>query len=105
FAEAYGYSTPKGGYKYLVFDAYIEANGEDDRSYSTSNFSGEDAVTGAGYDSAFVVADGTLGSDTLSPGEFVTGTIVLEVQVTAESVVIKYDPAPFNPEDLFWTFP
>jgi len=105
FAEAYGYSTPKGGYRYLVFDAYIEATWDDDRSYSPSAFSGEDAATGAGYDSAFVSADGMLGSDQLSRGEFVTGTVVLEVQVTAESVVIKYDPQQFDPNDIFFSFP
>lgn len=105
FATAYGYSTPKGGYKYLVIEATIECAGPDDCNYNSMNFSGEDADTGAGYDSVvFVVADGMLGSDDLSPGEYVTGTVLLEVQETASRVIVKYDPKPFDTNDLYWLF-
>jgi len=105
FANEFGYSEPKGGYKYLVIDARIEGAGPDDHHYGPSNFSGQDADTGAGYDSAFVMGDGTLGSDVLSKGEYVTGTIALEVQETAERVIVKYDPKQINEEDLYWMFP
>jgi hypothetical protein len=105
FTTAYGYSTPKGGYKYLVIDATIECAGPDDCNYNSMNFSGEDADTGAGYDSVvFVMAEGMLGSDTLSPGEYVTGTVLLEVQETAFRVIVKYDPKPFDTNDLYWIF-
>ena len=105
FATAYGYSTPKGGYKYLVIDTTIECAGPDECNYNSMNFSGEDADTGAGYDSVvFVMADGMLGSDTLSPGEYVTGTVLLEVQETASRVIVKYDPKQFDTNDLYWIF-
>ena len=105
FATAYGYSTPKGGYKYLVIDTTIECAGPDDCNYNSMNFSGEDADTGAGYDSVvFVMAEGMLGSDTLSPGEYVTGTVLLEVQETAARVIVKYDLKPFDTNDLYWIF-
>lgn len=104
FANAYGFSTPKGGYKYLVLDVRIEGVDEGEHSFSASDFSGEDPRTGAGYDSAFVLADGMLGSDRLSLGEYVTGTVVLEVQETATEVIVKYDPAMFDPNDLYWLF-
>ena len=105
FANEFGYSEPKGGYKYLVFDARIEGIGPGDHHYGPDKFSGEDAKTGAGYDSAFVFGDGALGSDTLSPGEYVEGSVVLEVQETADRVIVKYDPALFSEEDLYWMFP
>jgi len=105
FANAYGYSTPKGGYKYLVIDATIECAGPDECRFNSMNFSGEDADTGAGYDSVvFVMAEGMLGSDTLSPGEYVTGTVLLEVQETASRVIVKYDPKQFDTNDLYWIF-
>jgi hypothetical protein len=104
FANEFGYSEPKGGYKYLVLDVRIEGAGLRDHRYGASNFSGEDADTGAGYDSAFVFGDDTLGSDTLSRGEYVTGTVVLEVQETAKRVIVKYDPAMFDTDDLYWIF-
>ena len=105
FANAYGYSTPKGGYKYLVVDATIECAGPDDCNYNPMNFSGEDADTGAGYDSVvFVMADGMLSSDTLSPSEYVTGTVLIEVQETASRVIVKYDPKSFDTNDLYWLF-
>jgi hypothetical protein len=103
FDYAYGYSTPKGGYKYLIMNVTITCVGPDDRSYNPMYFSGEDADTGAGYDSALVLAADMLGSDTLSPGEYVTGTIVLEVQETATRVIVKYDPVQgFDTNDLYW---
>jgi hypothetical protein len=105
FANAYGYSTPKGGYKYLVLDVMIECAGSDDCNYNPMNFSGQDADTNAGYDSVvFAIADGMLSSDTLSPGEYVTGTVLIEVQETASRVIVKYDPKAFDTNDLYWIF-
>jgi hypothetical protein len=103
FATEYGLSQPKGGYKYLVIETRIEGDDPEGHFFDSSNFSGQDADTGAGHDSAFVMGD-TLGSDAQSPGEYVTGTIVLEVQETAERVIVKYDPKPIDPEDLFWIY-
>jgi hypothetical protein len=103
-ASEFGYSEPKGGYKYLVIETRIEGAGPDDHHFGISNFSGQDADTGAGYDSAFVLGDDTLGSDALSAGEYVTGTVALEVQETAKRVIVKYDPNKFNDEDLYWLF-
>jgi hypothetical protein len=105
FANAYGYSTPQGGYKYLVLDVTIECAGPDNCNYNPMNFSGEDADTGAGYDSVvFAIADGMLSSDTLSPSEYVTGTVLIEVQETASRVIVKYDPKSFDTNDLYWLF-
>jgi hypothetical protein len=104
FVSELGFSTPKGGYKYLVFETRIEGDDPEGHGFSPLNFSGQDADTGAGYDSAFTSVENALGSDELSEGEYVTGTIVLEVQETAERVIVKYDPKPLDPEDLYWIY-
>jgi hypothetical protein len=104
FVSELGFSTPKGGYKYLVFETRIEGDDPEVHGFSPLNFSGQDADTGAGYDSAFTSVENALGSDELSEGEYVTGTIVLEVQETAERVIVKYDPKPLDPEDLYWIY-
>lgn len=104
FQNKVEFSKPKGGYKYLTFDARIEGAGDEDTNYGPMNFSGQDADTGAGYDSAFVFAEDALGSDTLSKGEYVTGMVALEVQETAKTVIIRYDPNQFTPGDLYWIF-
>jgi hypothetical protein len=104
FVSEVGFSTPKGGYKYLVIETRIEGDDPEGHGFSALNFSGQDADTGAGYDSAFTSVENALGSDELSEGEYVTGTIVLEVQETAERVIVKYDPRPFDSEDLFWIY-
>jgi hypothetical protein len=104
FESKVGFSKPKGGYKYLVFDARIEGMSTDETSYGQMSFSGQDADTGAGYDSEFIFTDNALGSDKLSKGEYVTGEVALEVQETAKRVIVKYDPNQFTPGDLYWMF-
>jgi hypothetical protein len=104
FANEFGYSEPKGGYKYLIFDTRIEGTDNKEHGYGQMDFSGEDAKSHAGYDSALVFGNGALGSDRLSHGEYVTGSVALEVQETAKSVIIKYDPNQFTSDDLYWLF-
>jgi hypothetical protein len=105
FTYELDYSTPQLGYKYFVLDVRIEGTDEDGHYYSFISFSGEDATTGAGYDSELVFTDTMLDSGTLSRGEYVVGTVVLEVQETAQRIIVKYDPAQFDPNDLYWLFP
>jgi hypothetical protein len=105
FAEELEFDTPKRGYKYLVLEVRIKGTEEDGHLYSSTNFSGEDAKTGAGYDSEFFISVDVLGSDTLSRGEYVIGTVVLEVQETARQIIVKYDPNQITLDDLYWRFP
>jgi hypothetical protein len=102
FSYGYGFSTPKGGYTYLVVDVQMENVGDSGKRYSSSDFSGRDADTDAGFDSVFVLADGMLDSGDLDPGEYVSGTIVLEVQETSQRVLIKFDPNMFTTNDAYW---
>jgi hypothetical protein len=104
FSYDYGFSTPKGGYVFLVFTARIENISKDDNhGYEESRFSARDLDSDATFDDTFTLADQPLGSGELSPGEFVYGTVVLEVQDSTTRLRIKYDPSFFGDGDeAYW---
>jgi micrococcal nuclease len=105
YSYDYGYSQPKGGYIYLVVTVRIEnieKSGGDSHGYDEGRFAGKDVETGASYDSVFTLADQPLGSGDLSPGEFVVGTIVLEVQDVSRPVLVEYDPSRLGGGEVYW---
>lgn len=103
FTYEFGFATPKGGYIFIVISARIENVDDDDHGYTESRFSARDMDTGATFDDTFTLADQPLGSGDLSPGEFVFGQVVLEVQETATRVRIKYDPKSLGEGDeAYW---
>lgn len=102
YSSEYGFSTPKGGYVYLVIEVAIENIDDEDHGYAGNRFSAKDIDTSAEFDDAFTLTDGGLGTGTLSPGEYVSGVVVLEVQETAQRVRIKYDTAAFGGTNLYW---
>lgn len=102
FVDEYELTTPRGGFAFLVVDVRIENAGAEQRPYNYTNFSGEDKNSGAGYDSEFFFSADFLGADSLDPGEFVTGVAVIEVQATAQNVILKYDPIQFSDPDMYW---
>ncbi len=98
-------AIPRGGYKLLIAEVSIENVGDGGHGYAAADFSGEDADTGVGYNAVTLDNVGVLlGSGDLEPGEFVSGTVLIEVQETAARVILKYDPRVFDPNDLFWIF-
>ena len=104
----YGFANaiPRGGYKVLILQVTIENVSDDEKSYAAANFSGEDVDTGNGYDAVTLEDVGVLlGNDSLDPGEYVSGTVLLEVQETATQVIVKYDPQRGDPDDLYWLVP
>jgi hypothetical protein len=101
----YGFANaiPRGGFKVLIMQVTIANNSDGSKSYAASNFSGQDATTGAGYNAVTLDDVGVLlGSGSLDPGEYVTGTVLVEVQETAFQVIVQYDPVMFDPNDLYW---
>jgi endonuclease YncB( thermonuclease family) len=103
FSGDYGFSTPKGGYVFLVITARIENVDDGDHGYEDSRFSARDLDSDATFDDTFTLADQPLGSGELSPGEFVFGTVVLEVQDTSTRIRIKYDPKLMGDGDeAYW---
>lgn len=102
----YGFANaiPRGGYKVLIIQVTIRNDGDGNEHYDAANFSGIDANTNANYDPVTLDDVGVLLRDgNLEPGEFVSGTVLIEVQETAANVIIKYDPAMFTTEDLYWS--
>ena len=102
FSDEYGFSTPKGGYDFLVIEVTVENVGDEDMGYYDDQFAAIDYDTGAEFDDTFVLAENPLGSGELSPGEYVTGVVVPEVQETARRVRVKYATSIFGGENLYW---
>lgn len=102
YANEYGFSTPKGGYVYLVIEVAIENIDDADHGYAGNRFSAKDFDTNAEFDDTFTLTDGGLGAGTLSPGEYVSGIVVLEVQETVQRIRIKYDTAAIGGTNLYW---
>jgi hypothetical protein len=99
----FGNAIPRGGYKVLIMQVTLTNTGDTAKSYAAASFSGTDADTGAGYDAVTLENVGVLlDDDSLDPGEYVSGTVLLEVQETAARVIVKYDPQMFDPNDLYW---
>ncbi len=101
-AYEYGFSTPKGGYVFLVVEATVENVDDEGHGYAGNRFSAKDVDSGAEFDDTFTLTDGGLGTGDLSPGEYVYGVVVLEVQETATNIRVKYDTAAIGGENLYW---
>ena len=103
FSYDYGYATPKGGYLFLVITVRIENVDDSDHGYEEGRFKARNAETDAEYEYTFTLADQPLGSGELSPGEFVFGQIVLEVQDTPSPLLIRFDPSYIGSDDeVYW---
>lgn len=105
YTEEYNFTTPKGGYLFLILDVRIENVDDENHGYSDFRFSAIDVDTGAEFDDTFTFLDSPLGSDDLSPGEYVTGQVALEVQETATNVRVKYDVSAVGGDSLYWLVP
>jgi hypothetical protein len=102
----YGFANaiPRGGYKVMILGVTIENVSDENRGYAASRFGGIDAVTGNTYNPVTLDDVGVLLTDgDLQPGEFVSGTVLIEVQETATNVIVKYDADILGDEDLYWS--
>lgn len=103
FDTSFAGAIPRGGYKVLILQATIKNVSDGIQHYDAAGFSGIDANTGAHYDPVTLEDIGVLLRDgELESGEFVSGTALIEVQETSTNVIIKYDPAMFSTDDLYW---
>ncbi len=100
---AYNYSTPKGGYKFLIFNVTIVNQGEGEKDYESHRFEARDLDTDAQHKEAFALLDQPLNSGKLSPGSYVNGQVALEVQETATNLLVQYQVDSYGDTFLYWT--
>lgn len=98
----YNYSAPKGGYKFLVFNAHLENVGTDEKGYDSGRFLAKDLDTNAEHKETPLLMDEELGNGNLSPTSYVYGEVALELQETATDLRVKYQVNAAGGESLYW---
>jgi len=101
-AYSYGRSNPRGGYVFLVVELAVENIDDEDHGYAGDRVSAEDADTGTRFEDTYTPTDFPLNSGTLSPGEYVSGLVLVEIQETASRVRVRYDTGAFTGDSLYW---
>jgi len=103
YVDALG-SAAKGGYKYVIVNVTItNLKTTDKYRFNESDFAGKDLNTAADYDDTFAFLNSPLGSGELSPTEYATGEVAIEVQETATNVRVKYTVD--SGKALYWLTP
>lgn len=103
FDYSFANAIPRGGYKVLIISATIQNNSDRNLGYRASRFSAIDADNGNTYNPVTLDNVGVLLTDgDLQPGEYVSGTALVEVQETASNVIIKYDVDINGDDDMYW---
>ncbi len=102
-AYEHNYSTPKGGYKFLIFNAHLENVGSEKKGYSASRFLAKDLETNAEHKEVFVLLDQRLEAiGDLSPSSYVYGEVAIELQETATNLRLKYQVNAAGGPSLYW---
>lgn len=98
----YNFSTPKGGYKFVIFNASLSFAGDGKKDYSSNRFEARDLDTDAKHKETFVLLDQPLGNGSLSTGSYVSGQVALEVQETSNNLLVQYQLDSFGDVFLYW---
>lgn len=98
----YNFSTPKGGYYFLIFNAALQNNGEGKKEYESGRFEVRDLDTDVKHKETFVLLDQPLGTGNLSTGSYVSGQVALEVQETANNLLVQYQIDSGGHVFLYW---
>ncbi len=101
-AYQYGFSNPRGGYVFLVVEMAVENTDDEDHGYADDRVAAKDAARGTDFEERYRPTDYPLNSGDLSPGEYVSGLVILEVQETSSQVLVSYKTAYFGGEALYW---
>lgn len=108
YTYEHNFSTPKGGYVFLIVEVELRNTSDETLNYNTLSFAAKDLDTDADYDDAFALLDTPLGSGELSPGEYVYGQVALEIQETSTNVRVKYTVSPGllgGGDAVYWLVP
>lgn len=99
----YGSSLAKGGYVFLVMQVSVtNVDDNDNHRYSDTQFDAEDIDTGADFKEPQRPNEGGLEEGDLSPGEYASGIVGLEIQETSSNVRVHYGTAFFGGDNLYW---
>ena len=85
-----------------MIEAAIENVDDEDHGYADDRFTAKDAARGTEFEERYRPTDYPLNSGDLSPGEYVSGLVILEVQETSSQVLVGYDTAFVGGETLYW---
>lgn len=99
---SYGYSTPKGGYVYLICEAVVRNVDDKSHGYRDGRFSAKDMDTNADFDAVGSATDQAMGAGDLSPSEYVDGVLAIEVQETSRNIRVKYQVNEFGGDSVYW---
>lgn len=98
----YDYSTPKGGYKFLVFTVNMEYLGDGKKDYSSGRFEARDLDTDAKHKETPLLFEQSLDSGSLSTHSYVWGQVALEVQETATDLLVQYQLDSYGEVFMYW---
>lgn len=102
FTNEYNFSTPKGGYVFLILEVELRNQGEDEKDYASDRWQAHDVETDAKFEETFAFVDQPLGRGELSTGEFVSGQVAIEVQETSDTVRVQYQITDFGDNFVNW---
>lgn len=105
YTDEYNYSTPKGGYVFLILEVELRNQGQDEKNYRSDRFTALDVETDAKYEETFVLLDQPLDGGELSTSEFVSGQVAIEVQDTSTGVRVQYQISDFGDNFVNWLVP
>lgn len=99
---SYGFSSPKGGYVYLICEVMIRNVDDESHGYRDGRFSAKDMDTNADFDDVGSATDQGVGAGDLSPSEYVDGIIGIQVQETSRNLRVKYQLKEFGGDSVYW---
>ncbi len=101
-ATSYGYSVPRGGYKFLIVGLYIENITDETKGYADDRVKAKNLDNNAEYKDVYQPTDQPLDSGDLSPGSYISGLVIVEIQETAHNLRFEYKINAFGGDIVYW---
>lgn len=99
------YVDPPAGMVFLALDLRIENGSPAPTAYSPEQISLKDIIEGFEFTDTFItsLASSPLERGDLAPGDFVRGTVVVQVNAASTQLLVRYGIEPYGQgEQLFW---
>ena len=101
-ANSYGMSVPRGGYKFLIAELYLENISDETKGYSDSRVKAKNLDNDAEYKNLYQPSDQPLDSGELSPGSYIYRVVGVEVQETAVNLRFEYKVNAIGGDIVYW---